>query len=151
MQKYLMKEGDDDLAKQVEEMRTEFLYSKGVVTRTMEDILDYLTRSCYEAIKIKDDPALQRKRLSQFLSLKNGHLKDYKAKNQMISENTKNFIKKLMLHFQGILVKFLLNHPLISQTFDCSDPITAEKVWKGVLVKKLLSSKKLELYIKDAL
>jgi hypothetical protein len=122
-----------------------------VVTHTMEDILDYVTRSCYEAMKIKGDSALQKKRLAQFLSLKNGEIKDYKTKNQMISENTKNLIKKLMHHFEGILVRFLLNHPLLSQTFDCSDPATAEKVWKGVLVKKLLSSKKLELYIKKSL
>jgi len=82
--------------------------------------------------------------LAQFLSLKNGKKgKDYKVKNQMISENTQNLIKMMMQHFEGILVGFLLNHSLISNTFDCSDPITAEKAWKGTIVKKLLSSKKL--------
>lgn len=103
-----------------------------------------MTRSCFEAIKIKDSPELQKKRLAQFLSLKNGkNGKNYKAKNKMISENTQHLIKILMVHFEGILVNLILNHHLINSTFDCSDPETAEKVWKGTLVKKLLTSKKL--------
>lgn len=152
LQNYLTKDGQNDLAGHIEEMRTEFLYSKDVVTHNMEDILDHVTRSCYEAMKIKGDPELQKKRLAQFLSLKNGKYgKDYKTKNQMISENTQNLIKKMMNHFEGLLVNFILSRPVMSNTFDCSDPITAEKVWKGALVKRLLSSKKLELYIKKML
>jgi len=51
-------------------------------------------------MKIKDDPKLQKKRLAQLLSLKNGSKgKDYKEKNKKISENTKRLIKMMMVHF----------------------------------------------------
>ncbi len=140
------------MSEQVGQMRTEFLYSKSLVTNNMEEILDYVTKSCFEAMKIKDGPELQKKRLAQFLSLKNGQYgKDYKAKNKMISENTQHLMRIMMVHFQGILVNLILNHSIINSTFDCSDPVTAEKVWKGTLIKKLLTSKKLELYIKSKL
>jgi hypothetical protein len=100
MQQYLLKEGNHDLAEQVKMVRSEFLYSKNQVTTKMENILDYVTKSSLEALKIKDDPLLQKKRLAQYLSLKNGQNgKDYSAKNQMISKNTQRFIKMMMVHF----------------------------------------------------
>jgi len=66
----------------------------------MSKILDHVVKSSYEVMKIKDDPKLQKKRLAQLLSLKNGSKgKDYKEKNKKISENTKRLIKMMMVHF----------------------------------------------------
>ena len=66
----------------------------------MENILNHVTSSCVEVLKIKGDPELQKKRLAQFLSLKNGPKgKDYTAKNINISQNTKRAIKMMLQHF----------------------------------------------------
>ncbi len=70
------------MAEQIKSVRIEYLYNKNKVINSMEHILDYASRACYEALKIKDNPELQKKRLAQYLSLKNGKEgKDYTAKN----------------------------------------------------------------------
>lgn len=85
----------------------------------MENILDYVTKSGLEALKVKDDPQLQKKRLAQFLSLKNGARgKDYTAKNEMISKNTQRFIKIMMQHFEQLLINVILDNFVVRDTFE---------------------------------
>lgn len=119
----------------------------------MSQILDYVVKSSYQAAKIKNDPELQKKRLAQYLSLKNGkNGKDYKSKNEKISKNTQRLIRMMMVHFEHVLSDMVLNNLLVKDTFEFGlDQPTAEKVWKGMVIKKLLSSKKLEFYIKEKL
>lgn len=45
----------------------------------------------------------------------------------------------------------VLNNYLISSAFSQFAPEQREQVWKGVLVRRLLSAKKLELYVKQQL
>ena len=57
-----------------------------------------------------------------------------------------------MVHFEQLLVDIVLNNILVKDTFELGlDEVSAEKVWKGIIIKKLLSSKKLEFYIKEKL
>jgi predicted acylesterase/phospholipase RssA len=86
------------------------------------------------------------------LSLKNGARgKDYMEKNKMISRNTQRIINKLMFHFEELVTYVVLNNCLISSAFAQFAPEQREQVWKGVLVRRLLSAKKLELYLKEQL
>ncbi len=124
--------------------------SKENITHQMEYILNHVTKSCYQVINIKDAET-QRKKLAQLLSLKNGNIKDYVKKNSVVSEGTKRMIKMIMTHFEGTLREIILGSSFISSTLDCSEPIMAEKAWKGIFIKRLLSSKRLEVYIKDQL
>ena len=58
----------------------------------------------------------------------------------------------MMVHFEQLLVDIVLNNILVKDTFELGlDEVSAEKVWKGIIIKKLLSSKKLEFYIKEKL
>ncbi len=66
----------------------------------------------------------------------------------MISKNTQRIINKLMFHFEEMITYIILNNYFVASTFQQFDESMKENVWKGVLIKRLLSSKKLELYIK---
>ena len=81
MQEYIDKD-DQELSEQIKIIKTEFLYSKTQVTTSMSQILDFVIKSSIEASKIKGDPELKKKRLAQFLSLRNGKKgKNYREKN----------------------------------------------------------------------
>ena len=90
--------------------------------------------------------------MAQLLSLKNGAFgKNYYEKNKMTSNNTQKLINKLMYHFEELITLVILNNYLVPSTFQQFDVSKRDQVWKGVLIRKLLSSKKLELYIKEQL
>lgn len=70
----------------------------------------------------------------------------------MISKNTQRFIKMMMIHFEQLIIDLILDNHVIKDTFELVDDAeVAEKVWKGALIRRLLSSKRLELYIKGKL
>lgn len=56
-----------------------------------------------------------------------------------------------MYHFEELITFVILNNYLVPSTFQQFDVSKRDQVWKGVLIRKLLSSKKLELYIKEQL
>jgi len=53
-----------------------------------------------------------------------------------------------MFHFEELVSYSLLNNDIIKDAFNIGDQSKQNDIWKGALVKKLLSTKKLELYIK---
>jgi hypothetical protein len=109
----------------------------------MENVLSYVMDSAKEAEKIKDE-RLRKKKLAQLLSLRNGYKgKDYMQKNKLISKNTQRIINKLMFHFEELITYVILNNYLIPAAFQQFAPDQREQVWKGVLIKRLLSSKRL--------
>lgn len=143
VEKYLSDVNNHQLAEEIRKMKTEYLYSKDKVTGAMENVLTYVLNSAQEAEKIKDEQ-LRKKKLAQLLSLRNGFKgKDYVEKNKRISHNTQRIINKLMFHFEELITYVILNNQLIASTFQHFAPEQREQVWKGVLVKRLLSSKKL--------
>lgn len=130
-------------------MRMQYSYSKDTMGRAMEQVLAFVLESVKQAEKV-EDPIQRKKKLAQLLSLRqNG--KDYTTQNKKISENTRKLINKLMLHFEGVIASIILNNQTVSDAFGCYSSQQRETVWKGVLIKRLLSSKQLEIYLKRQL
>lgn len=78
------------------------------------------------------------------LSLRNGKSGiDYQEKNKKISENTQRAIKMMMVHFGELVSYVLANNYLVQDTFEKFDSKMREKIWKGAVAKRLLSSKRL--------
>lgn len=48
-----------------------------------------------------------------------------------------------MFHFEELVSYILLNNELIKDAFETIDDSHKNEVWKGALIKKLLSTKKL--------
>lgn len=143
VEQYLSDPHSHCLREEVRQMRTEYEYSKGTVTKAMEQVLAYVVESVREAEKV-EDAALRKKKLAQLLSLRNGRRgKDYTSKNKMISRNTQRLINKLMFHFEELITYVVLNNYLIPSAFAQFAPHQREQVWKGVLVRRLLSAKRL--------
>jgi len=77
--------------------------------------------------------------------------KDYRKKSSAICEGTKRMMKIIMTHFEAVLRELVLGTLFINTNFDFSNPRISEQAWKGIFIKRLLSSKRLEEYIKNML
>ena len=75
----------------------------------------------------------------------------YVNERQKISANTKKVIMIMMNHFGQLVTSFILNNFIIKDTFESFNNIDKQAIWKGVLIKRLLSAKKLEAFIKEKL